>query len=231
MMAYPIWEYELTYDLLSDQSLTDALQTLMGFFLQCQGSANPFLFKDPDDYQATLSLMMPYNNSTTTFLATRSLGGFVEPVGQIDTANAVEVYQQYQHTSAIPSTGPFTITITTPAWYQDVSVFQGSTQFTRVSGTPGVNQYSVTEGVYTFNGANESESVTITYLWVLSEGTDYMITMPNRIVLATAPGSLLTYFTGQFFFVCRFNDDQQDFEKFYDRLWDLQECKFRSILQ
>ena len=110
-------------------------------------------------------------------------------------------------------------------------VFAGGVAYTEVSGAPAANQYSVTGGVYTFNAANAGQQVVITYLWALSEGTDYTITLPNRVVLASAPGSLLTYFTGQFFFVCRFNDDQQDYEKFYDRLWDLQECKFRSILQ
>lgn len=231
MMAYPTWDYELTYEFLTDKAENDALHTMVGFFLQCQGSGNSFLFKDPDDYLAEESLCVSYNNSTSTFLATRTLGGFVEPVGQVDMANSFNVYQQHDLTQTIPTTGPFTITTTTPVWYQDVSVYQGLIKFNKVTGPPNVNEYSITAGVYTFNSANHDESVKISYLWVLNQGTDFTLTLPNRIVLATAPGSMPTYFSGQYYYVCRFSDDQQDYEKFYDKLWSLNECKFRSILQ
>jgi hypothetical protein len=232
MMAFPIWEYELTYEFMTDEAQTDALQTMMGFFLQMMGSGNNFLFKDPDDYESSMSLMAPYNDSTVTYLATRALGGFIEPVGQIDTDNSVSIYQQATENDTVPTAGPYTITVAQAAkWYGDVGVTLGGNPLTPVSGAPGNAEYSVTDGVYTFNALQEGQAIVITYLWELASGTDYTITMPNRVVMTTAPGSNPTYFSGQFYFVCRFKDDQQDYEKFYDKLWSLSECNFRSVLQ
>src|SRR5262249_38709038 len=55
----PIWDFTLTYSFLRDRHDTrgghglgfgfDELRTLMGFFLQQQGSFAPFLFDDPTD--------------------------------------------------------------------------------------------------------------------------------------------------------------------------------------
>src|SRR5438876_9680487 len=59
---YPIWTWTLTYPVLRDKSDTrgpagpaglgagyDELRTIAGFFLQQQGSFQPFLFDDPTD--------------------------------------------------------------------------------------------------------------------------------------------------------------------------------------
>lgn len=67
---------------------------------------------------------------------------------------------------------------------------------------------------------------------VLIDPADYTVTMPNLVVFDSAPadGVVLTS-SFQFFFACRFEEDELDFEKFADKLWNLQECNFRSILQ
>lgn len=66
---------------------------------------------------------------------------------------------------------------------------------------------------------------------VLVDPGDYTVTMPNLIVFDVAPASGNVTADFQFFFACRFIDDQQDYEKFYDKLWNLQTCDFRSIIQ
>ncbi len=85
---YPIWNFELTFDGLDGTTTgrygalgASSLQTLMGFFLQCQGQFSTFLYTDPTDYTATGQALGAGNGSTTTFTLARSLGGFLEPVG------------------------------------------------------------------------------------------------------------------------------------------------------
>lgn len=169
-MQWPIWEFELTYDYLPDRSLgTTDLKTLMGFYLARQGRFDTFLFKDPDDYVTTGSPMTggavvgEGDGVTTQFLFSRSMGGFVEPIGQVDTAEDYFVYVD--------------------------AVLQ-------------------------------------------VEGVDYDITMPNRVVFTSAPadGALITN-SLQYYFICRFLEDSQEYEKFMDKLWELQTCSFTSVLQ
>ena len=51
----PIWQFELTIDGMDSTSSTyaglggNSLQSLMGFFLQCQGQYSTFLYTDPTD--------------------------------------------------------------------------------------------------------------------------------------------------------------------------------------
>jgi hypothetical protein len=58
LMAYPLYEFELSYDGLTSASQPTtaqsglgaaSLQSLMGFFLQMQGQFATFLYMDPDD--------------------------------------------------------------------------------------------------------------------------------------------------------------------------------------
>jgi uncharacterized protein (TIGR02217 family) len=162
LMQYPRWDIELTYEFLEDRSGADSsLKTVMGFFLQRLGSWDTFLFKDPDDYLVVGGTCGDADGVTTEFPFCRTLGGFVEQVGQVDTTNTVNVY---------------------------------------------------------LDG-------------VLVDPADYTVTMPNLIVFNTAPAAAEVTADFQFFFVCRFLEDQQDYEKFVDKLWNLQTCSLRSIIE
>lgn len=67
---------------------------------------------------------------------------------------------------------------------------------------------------------------------VIIDPSDYTITLPNLVVFDSAPADGVELTADfQFFFVCRFVEDEMDFEKFSDKLWSLQECSFRSIIQ
>ena len=67
---------------------------------------------------------------------------------------------------------------------------------------------------------------------VIIDPSDYTITLPNLVVFDSAPADGVELTADfQFFFVCRFVEDEMDFEKFSDKLWSLQECNFRSIIQ
>lgn len=232
LMEYPRWDFEFTYEFLEDRSGAESsLKTIMGFFLSRRGSYDTFLVKDPDDYEVTLGECGTSDGLTLEFPLCRTLGGFVEKVGQLDTANSLTVYVRRPYDSTIPNTGPFTITVPDSAYFfEDNGVVKGGVAMTKVVGAPAAGQYSVAAGVYTFNGADNNDPVTISYTYTVSS-SDYDVVMPNLIEFHSAPpvGTVLASF--QFFFACRFTDDQQDFEKFADQLWSLQSCNFRSVIQ
>lgn len=67
---------------------------------------------------------------------------------------------------------------------------------------------------------------------VLVDPGDYTVVLPNLIEFDSAPANGVEVTADfQFFFACRFIEDSMDFEKFSDKLWNLQECSFRSIIQ
>jgi uncharacterized protein (TIGR02217 family) len=163
LTQYPRWKYELTYDFLEDSSgANSSLKKIMGFFLQCRGRFQTWLFKDPDDYLVTAGQCGTADGVTTQFYFCRTMGGFVEPIGQVDQANTIHVY---------------------------------------------------------VNGVLKTPV------------TDYNIVLPNKIVFVSAPVSGPITADFQFFFICRFLDDEKDYEKFADKLWNLNTCEFRSVIQ
>ena len=99
---YPIWEFELTYEILNDaqteqSSTASDLKTLMGFYLQTQGQLLPFCFQDPDDNTVIGGAIGEGNGTQTTWTITRFFGvgstGLSEPVGIVNSAAmTVNVY-------------------------------------------------------------------------------------------------------------------------------------------
>jgi len=96
---YPIWTWTLTYSLLRDKHDTrgpaglgagyDELRTLAGFFLQQQGSFQPFLFDDPTDDSVIGQPLGTGDSSTSAFQLVRSMAGFAEPVTAPDTVGEI----------------------------------------------------------------------------------------------------------------------------------------------
>jgi hypothetical protein len=96
LYQYPLWEFELTFEgLAADSSFpglgAQSLQSLMGFFLQCQGQFGPFLYIDPSDNSATLQPVGSGDGATLSFIMPRTLGGFAEPVGWVTSIANVYV--------------------------------------------------------------------------------------------------------------------------------------------
>jgi hypothetical protein len=94
--AMPMWEFELTFDGLDMTATGDygslgaqSMQTLAGFFLQCQGKANPFVYVDPTDNLVTNAYVGTGDGVTTTFALSRPMGAFAEPVGALISVSAV----------------------------------------------------------------------------------------------------------------------------------------------
>lgn len=94
--------------------------------------------------------------------------------GPLDNQTIVEA-----HTIPAPS-GPYTVTVTNSAdFIADGGVVITSTgvPLTAVSGSPSSGQYSVTAGVYTFNSAQASTAILITYTFSFSGSTGVTITV------------------------------------------------------
>jgi hypothetical protein len=107
LYANPIWNFELAFDGL-DGALAaqyaglgaQSLQSLMGLFLQCQGQFGSFLYVDPTDSVATGQSVGAGDGATTSFVLSRTLGGFKEPVGW-----ATAVSNAYLNGAQIPPGG------------------------------------------------------------------------------------------------------------------------------
>ena len=83
LYVYPLWQYNLSYELLRDNALNNELKTLIGFYLSRYGAKDSFLYKDPDDYIVTGQAIGTGDGITTVFPFFRTYGGFVEPVSDV----------------------------------------------------------------------------------------------------------------------------------------------------
>jgi uncharacterized protein (TIGR02217 family) len=85
----PIWQFELTFDALSSSPTTysglgaNSMQTLLGFFLACQGQYGTFLYTDPSDSAAANITFAIGDGTTRIFAFSRYMGAFLEPVGWV----------------------------------------------------------------------------------------------------------------------------------------------------
>lgn len=234
----PRWDFELTFDYLPDYPVINGysqIRKLQGFWLSRRGMFESFLYKDTDDYIGNNLQGLP-DGVVLEFPLRRDFGGFLERIGQLDDAQPYEFWWQTiegegeAHT--VPVTpGPYTVTVTHAAEYRaevQVTLADG-TVLNKVSVAPGPGEYIVNTGtgIYTFNAAQQGEDVLIYYAWDITE--TWEILMPNKIVFDVAPteGKAL-YGSFQFYFVCRFNEDIMDTEKFMDKLWELQTITFKS---
>lgn len=232
-MQFPIWEFDLSYEFLRD-SVNQEFQTLLDFFLARQGGFDTFLFKDKDDYQVTNGFLATADGVTTQFAFVRSFGGtFYDKVGQVDNGNTITLYGTVAENGTVPNLpGPYTITVTNSATFvADVKVTKAGVPMTKVASAPAAGQYSVAAGVYTFNSADNSAAVVITYRYTLNPAS-YTITLPNLVVFGSAPASgLIISADFQFFFNCRFQDDTADFDKFAVTFWELQKIVLETVPQ
>jgi uncharacterized protein (TIGR02217 family) len=73
-------------------------------------------------------------------------------------------------------------------------------------------------------------SVANVYVNGVAQGSGWSLTQPNTLVFSIAPtaGSVISA-DFSYAFVCRFLEDQEDFEEFMSGLWQVQSLKFRSV--
>lgn len=239
----PRWDFEMSYELLRDypvHQVESELKKIAGFFMQRRGKFEAWLYRDVDDHVAN-NLQAITDGVTLTFPLRRDFGGFLERIGQISTEGSPTFWFRMSESGdgeayTVPVTpGPYTITATNAALFRDnikVTLDDG-TPLEEVAVAPAAMQYSVNSvtGVYTFNAAQQGADVRLYYELNIAEG-DYEILMPNKIVFNSAPvAGLELWGAFEFYFVCRFDEDAHEYEKFMDKLWELQQCTFKSIIQ
>jgi hypothetical protein len=105
-------------------------------------------------------------------------GETASPTPGIDIIQANEV-------QTVPASGPFTVNVTNISTFiKDLGVIYATTsgagvrrqEFVRVTGSPLAGQYSVSGGTYTFNSADATASVAISYVWTQNTGETLTLT-------------------------------------------------------
>lgn len=93
LMAAPLWQYTLTYEVIRSGSTYTEFQTLVDFWLQRQGSFDTFLYTDPNDYAVSGQAFGTGNGTTTAFQLLRSFmpGGFLEPIQNLNGPATISV--------------------------------------------------------------------------------------------------------------------------------------------
>lgn len=112
-MAYPIWEFTLQYDFLRSSAAMEELQTLVAFYNKMKGAYDDFLWSVPEDNSVTDYLFGTGDGATTSFQLTKSFGGFVEPVYNLNGTPTIKkngVVQTSPTNYTINSTGLVTFT-------------------------------------------------------------------------------------------------------------------------
>lgn len=95
-IPYTTWpRYRWTFDfsvLTTTSSIAD-FQSLLGFYNLRQGSADSFLYKDPNDYTVSSQSIGTGDSSSTAFQLVKSYGSFIEPVLAPDTSSTINIYK------------------------------------------------------------------------------------------------------------------------------------------
>lgn len=81
--SYPIWQFELSYEVIRHKPTVAELFTIWEFFNVAQGQFSPWLFVDPSDCQILVGAPQTFgvgDGSTKTFQLIRAINSFVEPV-------------------------------------------------------------------------------------------------------------------------------------------------------
>lgn len=233
----PKWDFQLQYDYLPNKSpaFNTDFKTLVGFFLARGGRFETFLFKAPDDRYVENFQLGIGDAVQTEWLLYRPMGSFLEPVGQADPDNTTVWVEVVAEPLVVPATpGPYTATLVHTNIDRLNFVKEGATLYTQVPGAPGNHQYNFDPdtATFTFAAANQGANLIVSYKYVAVAAVDYTINMPRTIAFTAAPPITATITASyQFFFVVRFLDDVAEFDQFMDKLWELGQINFRSILE
>ena len=122
LFSHALYEFEVSYDGLASNGLggslaslgATSLQTLLGFFMQCQGQFGTFLYTDPSDNTALGQGLGLGDGATTTFTFARAIGGYAETVGWVTSVATVYVGGTAQLPSAWSLNQPNILSFATP---------------------------------------------------------------------------------------------------------------------
>ena len=113
-MQYPLWTFTLSYEFLRDGAYTE-LKTLLGFFLRQMGSFSAFCYSDPSDNAVVNQTFATGDGATVSFPLTRSYGGFIEPVQNLNGTPQIYVGGMLLSPTAFSIINGVVMLATTPA--------------------------------------------------------------------------------------------------------------------
>lgn len=113
LRAYPLWTFEMSYEVLRAATAYTELQTLVGFFLQRYGSLDSFLYSNPADGAVTAQNFGTMVTGTSAYQLTRSFGGFSEPVHNLNGTPSIYVNGVLTTPASISGTGLVTFSSVT----------------------------------------------------------------------------------------------------------------------
>jgi len=100
--AVPLWDMELSYDLLRMASPDTELQEIVGFFGQCQGAEASFYFEPPALSPACGQALGTGDGAMTSFPFAVAIGGAALSPANVGTVSAV-------YLNGVPQSGGFTV--------------------------------------------------------------------------------------------------------------------------
>ncbi len=83
---YAIYSYELPFEFLRADNVTQEIQTLMSFYQARLGKGLPFHFNDPDDNQVTAQQLGVGDGATVNFGFVRAMVGVADPIQDVIAA-------------------------------------------------------------------------------------------------------------------------------------------------
>lgn len=111
LMSYPLWEFTLKFSVLRGDNGYTEMQTLAGFFNARQGMYDSWLFDDPSDDTVSAQSFGTGDGATTAFQLIRTMGGFNEPIQNVNGAPSIYINGVLQASGyTVGSTGIVTFT-------------------------------------------------------------------------------------------------------------------------
>ena len=89
---YPLYQWDLSYELLRQGGAFAELQTLLGFYLRRQGALDDFLSDDPTDDSVAGQVIGTGDGGTLAFQLVRYFGGWVDLVTDVKASPAPVIY-------------------------------------------------------------------------------------------------------------------------------------------
>lgn len=229
----PIWEFTLSYDYLPNPAIKDSdYKKLVGFFLARKGSFETFLFYNRDDQNVVDGFIGTGDGVTASYPFAKEWGSWVEPVGFVDTGSTVNVYVRDTETGTIAGgTHLFTLSHIplSPADVYTVTV-GGAVLTPTASTSPGTSEYHLSGNTILVAPGRDGQGAEVDYKYQLTAGAEFTVGLPNSLMLGNAPaeGAVVTA-TFRYAYVCRFKDDQADFDQFMDKLYEFDQVNLRSV--
>lgn len=88
--VYPVYDINLSVEVLRDAAGTDEAKTLIGFFNLRAGAFDAFLYTDPDDNAVSAQQFGVRDGTTLQFQLVRTFGGFAEPVQNVNALTNIK---------------------------------------------------------------------------------------------------------------------------------------------